>query len=160
MSTFWWWGVTTQRKAKRRHPDYLHVNGTACRLVNEESGELVNPQGKEYLHMNADAEVESPVIAMSTPEASLEHQLDHIAATAMPPRLPKWVEKAILLLFPKKSREYLIGDLAEEYAEIASNHGVRFANFWYWKQVVASAWPFFMKALRWGLLASWVRRLI
>jgi hypothetical protein len=154
---FWWWGAAIQRRNKRRRLDYLNVNGTARQFLGRESVEAVS---EDCQHGNADMEAEFPRLAVTTHDSSFEHHLNSIATSAMRPRLPKWVEKAILLIFPKKSREYLIGDLAEEYAQIAANHGVRFANLWYWKQIIASVWPFLMKALRWGLLVSWVRRLM
>ncbi len=90
------------------------------------------------------------------------HSPDPIIVSTVP-RLPRRAEQVILLIFPKNNREHLLGDLAEEYIEIAVKHGDRFANIWYWKQVVASAWPFLKKALRWGLLVSsweWIRRFI
>ncbi|MBV9960115.1 MAG: hypothetical protein JO360_16940 [Acidobacteria bacterium] len=76
---------------------------------------------------------------------------------------PKRAEQALLLMLSKEEREHLIGDLAEEYSEIESIHGERFANLWYSKQAVASAWPLIWKALRWGVWASigaWIRRII
>jgi hypothetical protein len=45
----------------------------------------------------------------------------------------------------KEEMEALLGDLAEEYAEIEAVYGERFATAWYAKQVRASLLPLFWK---------------
>lgn len=85
------------------------------------------------------------------------------SANAENPVPPKRAEQLLLLILDKKGREYLVGDLREEYAELAAKQGERFAKVWYYKQVTASAWPLIRKAVGWGLLASvgaWIRRII
>lgn len=75
-----------------------------------------------------------------------------------PPRLG---EKLLLLILPKKDRECMLGDLAEEYVAHQAKYGTRFAKIWYYKQVIGSAWPMIKKAFRWGIIAwigDWVRR--
>lgn len=68
---------------------------------------------------------------------------------------PLFAEYVLQLILMKKDRESLIGDLAEEYAEIATKYGVRKAKFWYHKQVFSSAVPLLWKAVRSiGTLAS------
>ena len=76
---------------------------------------------------------------------------------------PQLGERILLLILKKDERINIPGDLAEEYGEIVIKHGVGYAKVWYYKQVVASAWPMIRKAVRWGLLASvgeWIRRII
>ena len=76
---------------------------------------------------------------------------------------PRLGERILLLILSKEERLNIIGDLTEEYAEIATKHGERFARIWYYKQVATSAWPMIRKAIRWGVLASlgaWIRRFI
>jgi hypothetical protein len=74
---------------------------------------------------------------------------------------PQLGEKALLLLLSKDEREYLLGDLAEEFALYQSKYGNRFAKVWYYKQVISSAWPLLRKYLRWGVfiwVEEWIRR--
>lgn len=81
-------------------------------------------------------------------------------APTTPPRLG---ERMLLLILTKEERVNIPGDLEEEYRSIAAKHGARYAKLWYYKQVVASAWPMIRKAVGWGLLASigaWIRRYI
>jgi hypothetical protein len=76
---------------------------------------------------------------------------------------PKRAEQLLLLVLNKQEREYLVGDLEEEFKQIAAKHGARYAKLWYYKQVAASAWPMMRKAAGWGLLASvgaWIRKFI
>jgi hypothetical protein len=89
---------------------------------------------------------------------AVRHELAHNDATIAPPQLG---ERALYLILSKQDRENLIGDLAEEYAEVQSKHGTRFAAIWYWKQVGASVFPLTIKAIRWFLYAGiveWFRR--
>lgn len=74
---------------------------------------------------------------------------------------PNRAEQLLLLILSKPEREYLVGDLAEEFAEIGAKHGARYAKLWYYKQVAASAWPMVRKAVKWGVWAwvgEWIRR--
>lgn len=76
-----------------------------------------------------------------------------------PPRLGE--RMILLILRTKEERANIPGDLEEEFKLIAATHGERYAKLWYYKQVVASAWPLIRKAVGWGLLASigeWIRR--
>lgn len=61
-----------------------------------------------------------------------------------PPRTAKF----LLLMVPKRDREYLIGDLEEEFQTILlPEYGLRAARLWYWWQVLSSITP-----LYWGQL--------
>lgn len=74
---------------------------------------------------------------------------------------PQFGERLLLLFLSKEERINIPGDLAEELEEIVAKHGGRFGKVWYYKQVIASAWPMIRKTLRWGLFASlgeWIRR--
>lgn len=74
---------------------------------------------------------------------------------------PRFGQYLLYLFLSKKDREYLIGDLDEEYLEVRAKFGPRLADIWYYKQVAASAWSMMRKAVGWGLLASigeWIRR--
>jgi hypothetical protein len=58
--------------------------------------------------------------------------------SSAPPRFPKF----LLLLIPKKNREYVIGDLEEEFHTIlVPEYGYRTARCWYWAQVLAAFLP-------------------
>lgn len=48
-----------------------------------------------------------------------------------PPRLAQWL---LELFFPKRQVSPVLGDLREEFAEIASAKGTRDARRWYWRQ--------------------------
>lgn len=77
------------------------------------------------------------------------------------PTPPQFGERLLLLILSKEERVNIPGDLAEEYIKIAATHTVRYAKFWYYKQIAASAWPLIRKVIKWGLLASlwtWIRR--
>jgi hypothetical protein len=57
-------------------------------------------------------------------------------------RTPR-IAKFVLLLVPRKNREYLLGDLEEEYLTILlPDFGLRAAQFWYWCQVLSIIRPF------------------
>ncbi len=82
-------------------------------------------------------------------------------STKLPPRLGERI--LLLILRTKEERVNIPGDLEEEFKQIATKHGARFANVWYYKQVAASAWPMIRKGIRWGAIASvgeWIRRYI
>ena len=77
---------------------------------------------------------------------------------------PKWGEYLLYFFLPKKDREHIPGDLAEEYNTIlVPKFGLASARRWYWKQVFTSVWPVVGPRLG-GLLAvgglalSWLLR--
>lgn len=64
-------------------------------------------------------------------------------------------EKLFLLILSREERKTnILGDLAEEYSELAQKFGRRFATIWYYKQAAASASPFLHKIAKWGLFLS------
>lgn len=65
----------------------------------------------------------------------------------------------VLILSREERRTNILGDLAEEYCELAEKFGERFATLWYYKQVAASVLPLIRKAARWSLLL-WAGELI
>lgn len=74
---------------------------------------------------------------------------------------PQLGEFALYMILTKEDREYLIGDLAEEFIEVQAKFGRTKASIWYYKQVLTSAWPLMRKAIRLGILAwvgEWIRR--
>lgn len=76
---------------------------------------------------------------------------------------PSFGEFSLYMILSKKDRQYVIGDLAEEFAEVLVKFGSRKARIWYYKQVITSAWPLIRKGFRIGLLAwagEWIRRRI
>lgn len=76
---------------------------------------------------------------------------------------PPFGVRALLLILNKDERINIPGDLEEEFAEIATKHGARFAKVWYYKQVAGSAWPMIRKGVRWGVWAwigEWLRQRI
>jgi hypothetical protein len=76
---------------------------------------------------------------------------------------PPLGEFALYMLLSKEDREYLIGDLEEEFIEVQAKFGSKKASVWYYKQVMTSIWPLMRKGIRVGLLAwigEWIRRRI
>ncbi|HEV2263756.1 MAG TPA: hypothetical protein VGR79_04405 [Stellaceae bacterium] len=59
--------------------------------------------------------------------------------------VPRWGEFALLFVLPKKARETLPADLAQEFREvILPKMGPRLAPIWYWVQVARTApWMWF-----------------
>jgi hypothetical protein len=51
---------------------------------------------------------------------------------ARPPRIAIWLFK----LFASVEEEWILGDLLEEYSNLALKSGVAFARRWYWRQAV------------------------
>jgi hypothetical protein len=49
-----------------------------------------------------------------------------------PPRIATWLVK----LFASAEEESILGDLLEEYSDLALKSGVAFAQRWYWRQAV------------------------
>lgn len=67
-----------------------------------------------------------------------------------PPRAAQY----LLFLVPPKYRENLAGDLKEEYLTLLSSYGRRWADGWYWWQVIAAFGHFLLRLLT-GLAAVW-----
>ncbi len=57
------------------------------------------------------------------------------------PQPPKHAEH-LLWYLPEASREYVIGDLEEDYGKMYRKFGRRSADRWYYTQVIVSFWPF------------------
>lgn len=55
-----------------------------------------------------------------------------------PPRLAEWLVSASV---PPIDRAAVIGDLAEEHADLVAQFGRRYARRWYWRQALASVAP-------------------
>lgn len=75
---------------------------------------------------------------------------------------PRFGERLINLMLSCEEREYLVGDLAEEYVELRVKFGNQFANAWYRRQVYSSLLPLISKSLYRKLSAwvvKWFRRL-
>ncbi|MGC1415524.1 MAG: permease prefix domain 2-containing transporter [Candidatus Acidiferrum sp.] len=51
----------------------------------------------------------------------------------LPPRMAVWL---VDLFTPNKQNESILGDLLEEFSELASKTGVAFARRWYWRQSI------------------------
>jgi hypothetical protein len=59
------------------------------------------------------------------------------------------VEKFVHLLVPATSREYLMGDLEEQYrTEIACRYGRFRSRCWWWKEVLGVVWPYVRERVR------------
>jgi hypothetical protein len=54
------------------------------------------------------------------------------AGFVRPPRISTWLVK----LFTSTEEESILGDLLEEYSDLASKSGIVFARRWYWRQAV------------------------
>ena len=62
---------------------------------------------------------------------------------------PKNAEYLLYLLLPKSERDYIPGDLIEEYNTIIQpKFGKRRAMLWYWKQVISSIGPILWSRLK------------
>lgn len=75
---------------------------------------------------------------------------------------PRQGEKILVLFLPKHLREYVLGDLKEDYVKIQSRHGTGFANIWYWKNVASSILlltprAVFKRVLS-AIIGEWIRR--
>jgi len=60
---------------------------------------------------------------------------------------PKLAQYLLYLFLTKPERIYLIGDLEEEYSELASKFGVWKAKLWFYKQVFDSLRPLMYRSL-------------
>lgn len=88
-----------------------------------------------------------------------------IALNSSSPDIPPLFGERLLLLIlrTREERANIPGDLEEEFKQIATKHGARYAKVWYYKQVAVSAWPLIRKAVKWGMWAwvgEWIRRII
>lgn len=52
-----------------------------------------------------------------------------------PPRIAAWLVK----LFASAEEESILGDLIEEYSDLALKSGLAFARHWYWRQAVKTS---------------------
>lgn len=64
------------------------------------------------------------------------------------PEPPAKVQSFLCFLLKAKDREAVTGDLAERYGKKVQQRGKLCADFWYYKQVVWSVYPFVHYALR------------
>lgn len=67
------------------------------------------------------------------------------------PRLPRFGQFLFQMFISKEHRESMLGDLAEDYADIQTKFGARQARVWYYKQALFSI----LALLRYGLRLSW-----
>jgi predicted permease len=54
---------------------------------------------------------------------------------------PRAAERVLEALVDGRDREYVLGDLAEQYGRVAERRGERSARWWYWRQVVGAVLP-------------------
>ena len=66
-----------------------------------------------------------------------------------PPRVAVWL---VNLFTPAREAESILGDLLEEFSQVASKSGVTAARRWYWRQTVKTIPHFFGAGLR---VAPW-----
>ena len=81
--------------------------------------------------LTIDAKEARAGVAKARPIPPLQVSFGAVRAVSRvaPPRFPKF----LLLLIPKKNREYVIGDLEEEFQTIlVPQYGYRIARCWYW----------------------------
>ncbi len=61
---------------------------------------------------------------------------------------PPWIaERLLLRILPAEHRTPVVGDLAEEYTEIAATSGSFRADAWYWRQALGSIPPLVARRL-------------
>lgn len=60
---------------------------------------------------------------------------------------PFFATLCLLLLLPKRILDNIIGDLEEEFYELAEQD-IKVANKWYWQQSLTTCWVYFHKKLR------------
>lgn len=128
------------------------------------AGEDVKPWNLNRYALLGDATVKPPIVSSGSGILVDEFKTEGVVppqsstSSFVPPQLG---EKALLMILTKEEREYVLGDLAEEFALYQSKYGVRFAKVWYYKQVVSSVWPILRRTLRLGAFvwfAEWLRR--
>jgi hypothetical protein len=97
--------------------------------------------------LKIDTKQANAVVAKARPIPPLQVSMGvaRAVSSAVPPRFPKF----LLLLIPKKNREYVIGDLEEEFHTIlVPEYGYRIARCWYWAQVLAAFVPMLWDQLK------------
>jgi len=82
--------------------------------------------------------------------------LDELPAMEQDSEPPQIGEYLLYLFVSKIEREVIFGDLTEEYPTLVAKFGQKWAQVYFYKQVVWSIWPLFRKAIiKWGLF-GWV----
>jgi len=74
-----------------------------------------------------------------------------VEGSSLEPHPPVLGNSLLAIFLDNKHRETLLGDLEEEFLEIAAKHGLNTAKGWYWWQVLRSIGP---------LLGFGIRRLL
>lgn len=64
-----------------------------------------------------------------------------------PPRWAKWIGERLVHAVHE---DEVLGDLEEDYVDLAQAHGSRYANRWYWRQILYSLPHFIGNALYWN----------
>jgi hypothetical protein len=62
-----------------------------------------------------------------------------------PPRIASWL---VSLFSPAEEAETILGDLLEEFSQLASRSGSAFARSWYWRQAVKTIAHLFVSGFR------------
>lgn len=73
--------------------------------------------------------------------------------------MPSFGELVLMLVIPEENLDFVLGDLAEEYAAIEAKKGVRAAQIWFSKQVFNSVWDWALPVIRkvvWWTITVWV----
>lgn len=73
---------------------------------------------------------------------------DKDKSVSIKPVTPRLAEYILYLFLTKAERIYLIGDLNEEYYEVAHKFGPNRAKLWFYKQVLSSLTPLASRSLR------------
>src|ERR1700733_2350281 len=63
---------------------------------------------------------------------------------------PRSAVRLLQLSLPVDARDEIIGDLGEDFAELARTHGARAAARWYWRQALQFIWTLGQPAGRVG----------
>jgi hypothetical protein len=156
--------------------DYFLAHPTKNSTTVSEIIEYLFANAKFTLHSpKIDSQNESQNALTSSPATSEANETNNLEESSVESKAldsspdikasspPPLGERILLLVLSKEDRVNIPGDLEEEFAQIASKHGERYARLWYYKQVAASAWPLTRKAVGWGILAwfgEWIRRII
>lgn len=183
LSTLGWQNMTEEERRRHELPYFPHmdhvqenlrVHHDARRAFEGDQDALFTGLVSEMMKMEGEPDKKALtflgfVLALflmkrtessGAPQLQLDNATSHPAIDA-PPAPPKSWEFALFLLLSKADRENIIGDLAEEYIEVANKFGSRRANLWYYKQVVGSTAPVVWKAVKAGwfvALGEWLRR--
>lgn len=81
----------------------------------------------------------------------------HVYSNREKKELPKVADHLLYLVTSEEYRENLVGDLIEEYSELQARFGERYARIWFYRQVIASFWPLFRRAIYKVVVASTTR---